>query len=330
MSFDLVIGGILFLFVALGAWKGVVRSLHALASLIVAYALGIVGATRYGALAASTLGISPALGPAVAGTGGFLLAFLAMSIVGFFVRRWDDERRYDGSRSGADRFGGALFGGLRGVVIAGLVGYLGVLLDVARDLAPEGGVLASVPRAEGSLSAAATERAVETLVEAALGDDPAARIVARIAARPGERVRSIQALLDDPRILAVQDDSFFWTLVANGATERAINQRSLYRVSHDPELRRQLADLGLVSEQAAEDSEHFRDELRVVLGEIGPRIKGLRDDPEIQELARDPEIVEMLQAGDTLGLLTHPRIRALAEKLSSPVEAPAGDDLANR
>ena len=94
------------------------------------------------------------------------------------------------------------------------------------------------------------------------------------------------------------------------------NRSSFYRIAHDPGLRAHLADLGLVSAAAAGDSKRFRDEVREVLDEVGPRIKGLRNDPELQRLARDPEIHGLLESGDTLGLLTHPDIQALASRLS--------------
>jgi uncharacterized membrane protein required for colicin V production len=330
MLFDLVIGGLLLLFVMLGAWRGAVPSILGLVSLVVAYAAAIVGATRFGALAASKLGVAPMFGPLAGGTAGFLAGFVLMGFVGFFVRRWDTERR-GGERGVVDRTVGALFGGLRGLVIAGLIGYLGMLLDAARDVLPQTEALAAVPSVEGSLVAAATESVIETLVETAVGDHPAGRVVARIAARPGERVKGIQRLLDDRRIRAVQDDEFFWTLVGSGASERALNRLSFYQVSHDPELRGQLADLGLVSDEAAADAGVFRDALRPVLDELGPRIKRLKNDPEIRALARDPEIVELLQSGNTLGLLMHPRILGLARKLSADAgDTAESDDLASR
>jgi len=316
MLFDLVIGGLLALFVVIGAWRGAVPSILALVSLVVAYASAIVGASRYGELAASTFAVPGVFGPLIGGTAGFLFGFVAMGFVSFFVRRWDVERRGE-ERGVVDRSVGALFGGLRGLVIAGLIGYLGMLLDAARDVLPQADALAAVPRSEGSLTAAATEAAIESLVETAVGDDTAGRVMARIASRPGERVKAIQRLLDDRRIQAVQEDEFFWTLVSNGASERALNRLSFYSVSHDAELRARFADLGFVSDAAAEDSNRFRDELRGVLDEVGPRIKGLQNDAEIHRLARDPEIVALLESGNTVGLLLNPKILALAERLSS-------------
>ena len=45
----------------------------------------------------------------------------------------------------------------------------------------------------------------------------------------------------------------------------------------------------------------------------------------MRALARDPEIVAMLEAGNTVGLLMHPRILGLAERLTAATaDAPRG------
>ena len=85
----------------------------------------------------------------------------------------------------------------------------------------------------------------------------------------------------------------------------------------DDELRGRLADLGVVSEGAARDPARFRDDLIAVLREVGPRVRGLRDDPAVQELVQDPEVVAMVHAGDTMGLLAHPGFRSLVERVAA-------------
>lgn len=321
MLFDLALVALLAVFVAIGAWRGAIASFTSLAGLAIGYVAGFQAALRGGEAAARTLGVAPALGPLVAGTAGFVAALVLVGVAGFFAKRWDAERRGGLPRSGLDRVGGAVFGGLRGAVLAALLAWLGMFAAAAREVAPDG-PLAALPSAEGSLAAGLTEVAVEQVVEGALGDDPASRVIARVAARPGERLRAVQTLLDDPRVRAVQEDAFFWTLVENGASERALNRMSFYRIAHDPEMRATFADLGFVSAAAAGDSNAFRDELRVVLDVVGARIKGIKQDPEIQALARDPEILAMLESGNTFGLVAHPRIQALASRLAA--DAPGG------
>jgi len=319
MLFDLGLLALLAIFVAVGAWRGTVASLMGLASLVVGYVAGFQSAMHGGDAAAAAFGVSVTIGPVIAGSLGFVAGLVAMAIVGIAARRWDAERRGDLPRGALDRLGGAFFGGLRGSVLAALLAWLGMFASAAREIAPEG-PLAAVPSAEGSLLAGLTEVAVEQVVEATLGDDPASRVIARVAARPGDRLRAVQSLIDDPRVRAVQEDAFFWTLVENGASERALNRMSFYRVAHDPELRATFADLGFVSAEAANDSNAFRDELRGVLDVVGVRIRGIKQDPEIQALARDPEILAMLESGNTFGLVAHPRIQALAARLAADAE----------
>ena len=212
-------------------------------------------------------------------------------------------------------------------MIAALVAWVGLMASAAKDLAPEGDTsLAAVPSAEGSLLAGVTESAIEGAVETALGDDPASRVVARMAARPGQRLVALQGLLDHPDVQAVQDDAFLLDAGRERRrADRALNRMSFYRVAHDPELRATFADLGFVSEEASGDSNVFRAELRGVLDQVGSRIKGIKNDPEMQALARDPEIIGMLQSGDTIGLLRNERIRGLAARLAETGETGEGE-----
>jgi len=60
--------------------------------------------------------------------------------------------------------------------------------------------------------------------------------------------------------------------------------------------------------------------VRVVFQEIAPRLRGLRNDPAVKELLADPAAVAMIQNGDTLGLLAHPKFRELVSRLSAPAQ----------
>ena len=80
-----------------------------------------------------------------------------------------------------------------------------------------------------------------------------------------------------------------------------------------------LARLGLVSRRGgARCRRRSGSRWRQVLEEIGPRLRGLRSDPAVQELLADPAVVAMLENGDTLGLLAHPKFRELVSRISSP------------
>lgn len=140
--------------------------------------------------------------------------------------------------------------------------------------------------------------------------------MAQLASNPGESLAGLREVLADDRIAELQQDKLFWTLIENGASERALNRLSFYQVSHDDAMRRRFAQLGIVSAAAGESVETFRDEAREVFDLVGPRQKGLREDPELRQLAANPEIMSLLESGDTLALLSRPEIQRLVDRLS--------------
>lgn len=312
MWFDAVALAVLAVFALLGALRGALATGVGLASLAFAYTLALVAGARLGPGASERLGLPALAGPAVAGTLAFGLAFAAATLVGAWLVRRERERRGDLPRTGADRVGGAAFGTLRGVLVVFVLGWLVLWVDAARDM----GSPMPLPPAQDSLAARVTAEAVETGLEAALADaGPTGRLAARLAARPGTTLQGIQGLVEGERLRAVQEDRLFWSYVEAGAVDNALNQGSFVHLTRDPAFRRELADLGLVSEAAADDARIFRDEAREVLTAVGPRLVGLRDDEELQRMAEDPEIVALLESGDTLGLVTHPRFQALVARV---------------
>ncbi len=322
MSIDLVLLLILTIFVVMGIFRGGIAAGGGLFSLIFAYAGGVWAASHGAGALARQLGVPSFFAAPLAGTMGFLGAFVIAAILAGFARRWDRARREEETgRSGLDRFFGAVFGGLRGALVVLLLSYLSIWLDAARDL----GVIEQagfVPEVENSRIARITEGVVEKVVEAGLGDaeggaSSEARLIARLASTPGTALRGLKDLLEDERIGELQRDGLFWVLIENGASERALNRATFYRISHDRELRERLADVGLISAAAVEDTEAFRDEAMAVLEEVGPRLKGLREDPELQRLAQNPEIMNLVESGDTLALLRRPEFQRLVERLSS-------------
>jgi len=313
MLLDLLALAVLSLFAVVGAVRGGLASGMSLASLVGGYLAGLVCAHFFGAQAGAASGL-PILGPAIAGSIGFALVFLGVGIFGWLLRRWEAENRGDLPRGAFDRLVGAFFGLARGGLVVLLLGFLGIWLQAARELSPETAV---GPDVSGSATAAFAGVLIEGAVDNAMGDaGPGARFAARIAARPGETLKSMQNLLEHRHIQALQDDPLFWTLIENGASERALNQGSFYRIAHDERMRADLAKLGLISEQAAADPASFRAETEIMLDELGPRIRGLRNDPEIHRLARDPEVLSLLENGNTLALIRHPGIQSLARKWS--------------
>lgn len=308
MWLDAVVLLVLGIFTGMGALRGGLASFLGLFSLGAAYGAAIWAAQRFGEQAASATGAPVWLGMPIAGTLAFLATFVVMGFLSFGLRRLDRAGR-EGERSPRDRFMGAAFGAVRGGLVVLLLSYLALWVDALRTT----GTMEGLPSIEGSAAASVTESVVEAGVEAALGDGhgQAGRVMARVASRPGTAIADLQAVMEHPAIDALRSDALFWTYVEHGSVHAAMNRSSFLQLSQDETLRRQLGELGLVDEAAAADSRAFREAAAEVLLEVGPRIRGLREDPALQELMRDPEVVAAVQSGDHLALMTHPGFQAV-------------------
>ncbi len=317
MVLDLIALWILGFFVLMGALRGGVASAMGLLTLVSSYAGAVWAARNLGGVVADKLGVSPLLAPALAGIAGFLSTAIVVGALAAFVRRWAKSLRGD-SRTGVfNRWMGGFFGAVRGGLVVLLISWLVIWLDAARETGSFAG-LDAVPDIKISTAAKVTQKVVEKTVSAALDEDSTtADVVARLASRPGKAVKSLQTILADRRIEALQRDRLFWTLIENGAYTRAMNRGSFQAIARDDDLRARFADVGVVPAEAADDPNVFRERFAEVLAEVGPRVKGLVNDPELQRLAQDPEVMSMLESGDTLGLFRHEGIQKLVAKASA-------------
>jgi len=324
MALDLVFGLILVSMFALGAWRGAVVSGAGLFGLIGGYVGGILAATHGADWVSGTLVVSPLVAPAIAGTIGFVVVWIIVSALAEIAVAWDKERIEVVGRGILDRGLGGFFGLARGALIVVLLAILASWVDAARDLGTISG-FAAMPDAEESTLTRATGNLVEAAVSTALADaGPAGEMAARLTAHPGKSLESVQLILEDERLTEMFQDRLFWSLISNDSIDYAMNRGAVRSIVHDPEMRGRFADVGLVSEEARDDPDVFRAAFAEVLAEVGPRIESLRDDPEVQALASDPEIMSMVEAGNTLGLMNHPKIRRIVSRFSAS-DADASD-----
>ena len=312
MWLDILAGGLLLVFTAVGAWRGALASGLALANLVLSYAAAVFGGPQLAPVLGEALGVGDVIGLAAASTLCFAATFLVTAGIGAVLR--SRALPPEGAR---DRFLGGLFGALRGGGLVLLIAYLAIWLEAARVH----GAADFMPELGSSTAADVTSNVVESAVEASLGpDDSAGRMVARIAARPAAAIGGLTEIAESEPFAALRGDRLFWTYVESGNADAALARASYLRLQRNPELRAELAGLGLVPEAAAEDTEVFREAVKDVLLQVGPRLRAVRTDPGLQELLDDPEVVAMLQNGDTLGLMRHPGFRALVDRaISRPV-----------
>jgi membrane protein required for colicin V production len=309
---------LLAIFVLIGCLRGALASFVALAALGAGYAAAILLAPALGPMLPRSEGTPELFAVALAGCVLFLVTYVAVSVAGALARRAQRERSGD-VLSVRDRFLGGVFGGVRGAFVVLLVSLLVLWLDALR----ESGGPAFVPEASGSAAARATSAVVEATVGAALSDSgPAGPFVARLVARPSLAVGELQQVLENPHFEALGEDAMFWTYVEAGSFDAALGRSSFRALAQDEALRGELAALGLVDEQAAADEAAFASAAEDVLREVGPRLRGLREDPEFQALVEDPQVVAMLREGDHLALLSHPGFRELVSRVASSPATP--------
>ncbi len=313
MWLDVVALGLLALFAFLGARRGGLAAGLGLLSLGVAYAAAVFFGSRFADTAAATFGVSPILGMPLAGSIAFLIAFVAMAIVSKLVRKLEAKAP---TRSLRDRFFGGLFGVLRGSLIVLLLSYLAIWVEAMRVT----GTAPSVPELGSSRAASVTETVVEAGVTAAMGGGPSGRLMAHLAASPGESLVEMQKLMESPVIAELRRDRLFWSYVEYGSVDAAMNRRGALMLSYDRETRQTLHQLGLIDETAVEDPRHFRLQMRDVLKELGPRIARIKNDPEMRQLMRDPEVRHAVQTGDHLALMTHPGFQQVVARVMEDIQ----------
>jgi hypothetical protein len=302
MAIDLVVVLALFAFAWLGAHRGGAESGIRFAGLAVAYGGAFLSGKLAGGALAQALGLAPWIGLAGAGLLGFLAAQALVELAARKARAASDEP------SDVSRVAGAAFGIARGGLLLLPLLWLASFTESMRQLNPD----AALPDLSGARAAAVGQAVAGAAVERiAENSDGAARITARFVAQPGESVAALSAIASDTRMRVLQSDVGFWRDLESGDVDAALARPTFAELARDAELRARLAELGLVGEASALDAEAFHAEMAAVMAEVGPRLERIKADPAFQELLADEALRARIQAGDTLALLTDPRIQQL-------------------
>jgi uncharacterized membrane protein required for colicin V production len=309
--FDLLALAILAVFVLLGALRGTLAGFLRVATVGLAYVSAFLAATHFARAVAVLTGFSHLGAAALLGSGVFFFVYLVGAIASALLIRAERDRRADAPRGAYDRFGGACFGALQAGLAILLLAVLGSVLDAAYRAGLPQGVDQS-----GSYLIASTRKVVATGVGAALGDGPGARLAVQMVADPAKALLSAREVLQSEHFLALQRDTMFWDMACSGELQidAALNRRSFLELMYDDGTRAQLADLGVVPEEARGDPQVFRASLRTSLAQVGPRIRAIRSDPALAELAQDPGVQQALQNGDGMSLLAYPEFRKLINR----------------
>ena len=147
--------------------------------------------------------------------------------------------------------------------------------------------------------------------------DRGTRITAKLISKPGAGIAALSAVASDARVRVLQADQGFWSDLEQGDIAGALARPTFAELTRDAELRARLADLGLVAESSVVvDAQQFHEEMAAVIAEVGPRLRRIKADPAFQELLADEALRERIRAGETMALLTDPRIRQLVANSS--------------
>jgi uncharacterized membrane protein required for colicin V production len=297
--------------IAAGAWSGALATGLRIATLVIAYGVAVMLGPALAPRLGARVGVAGPVAIALAGSVLFISTYLVLGIAARFARRLG--RLENVGRSPRDRILGATFGAARGALLAMMIVYLAMWLDALRATGT-----AVVPEIGDSVAAEVTSEVVESAIESAIDtSEPTARFTTRLAAHPAASAADLQRVIENENFTALRSDAAFWADVEAGLVDTAVWRGSFQRLARDASVRQMLANLGFVPEAAVHDEEVFRQSIAQVLGVIGPRLRGLRDDPAVQELLADPAVVAMAQNGDAIGLLANPRIRLLVSRLSA-------------
>jgi uncharacterized membrane protein required for colicin V production len=327
MWLDLVALGVFAYLTLSGARRGALVSFLRAFSLLGAYGAAFLLGPRLGQWVGVMVDMPTLVGTGIAGAFVFVVCVVIFSSVGAFIRRAQKHRDLEQDRHPGDRVAGACFGALQGAFLALLLGVLASWVEVGR----KAGALADLPDPGGHTVSAAAQTAIETAADTVLDEDNlGGRAAARLAARPDRALEDAHKLVESPVVRQLQQDPLFWTYLEDGAIDQALHTRSFIAFSEDRAVRESIAGYGLMSAADAGDPARFRQQMRPVLKQLGPRVRTLRRDPALRELAEDPATRDALLQGNTLALLGDPRFRALLGRVmegdASVPAAPARPD----
>jgi uncharacterized membrane protein required for colicin V production len=309
MALDLIVLAFLGTLAFLGARRGGVESGLRLMGLPIAYACAVLAGQLGGPALAERLGTAAWMGSVGAGAIGFMAVQALVEVLARTARRRADAD----SLSDVSRLFGALFGIARAALLLLPLLWLASFAEGAR----RSGVRPDLPDLSGARASQISQAVVAAgTAQLAANGDRSDRMTARVLADPGESVAALNEIVSDPRMRVLQSDQGFWLDVEGGNVESALARPTFIDLARDAEVRGRLAKLGLIAPNSAVDAQQFRDEMASVMAEVGPRLRAIRNDPALEELMSDPAMRERIQSGDTLALLTDPRIQALVARTS--------------
>jgi hypothetical protein len=290
-------------------WGALLTGLQIVA-LVFGYGGALLVGPPVGRVLAAALGTGEILTIVAASSGVFVIVMIAMRLAVRGIRRTRKREREKVPQTTADQVAGAGLGAVQGAALGLMLGVLGIWMETGRERAE-----VSLPDLGGAALGAVTRHVIEGASELVLDpEDGGAKLAVRLAVRPTATLEDLTRIMDNGNVRRVAGDSLFWSYVKHGAVDQALHSASFMALARDDTLWSDLAAIGAVRPEQADDPAERRRVARTVITEAGPRLRAVLDDPALAELSRDEALLGAARDGDLLTVIRDARVRALVDR----------------
>lgn len=298
------------------AWRGYRQGPWLAASRLVSLIAAYAAAFRYSQPLSEFLASQSSLEalPLEGMAGGIIVGVLLFLTVSFLVAASFSlldkllSRGHAGLRSSwPGALVGAGVGSLFGLIAVLLIGYLQDLGASREGIARKPGNLETTARSAAAML-------VENVASVFAGEQSTARTGVALVRNPVGVVSSLQQLSGSPEARQLFSSPAGQAALASGDLRAISRQPAFKELAASPAMETLMASAGIA--EGAGREQVLAEELAKVWGGV----QSLKEDPQVQELLRDPGLREKLASGDSLSLLSDPRLARLLERFQG------GDD----
>jgi len=256
----------------------------------------------------SAFGLSPLLAPLAAGLAVFWGVTLVAGVAAWLVGRHRRRRVEAGEIPDrlAGKIGGAALGLVRGTILAMLVAWIAHAVSGLSPEPPE-------PATSSKIATAAVRGLTRTALGAGDETAPLAGIAADTVADPAGVARAVREITARPAARRLMRSREFARAVSAGDGKTAAFHPLLDEFLYDPEVQGIARERGWITDDF--DTEDLKRALALRLMTLAPKLKAMREDPEVQQAMQDPEVRRMVESRNVPGLMNHPKVAPIIEKV---------------
>lgn len=293
-----------------GLWRGYKQgAINVFASLLAVLA-GYVGCFLWGwPLAQKLTGV---VAPVWQWPLATLIIFIAAAVVCKLLA-WPLARQYREATS-VRLLGAALNGGISVVMLLVAIWSLGLLAGTTQSPRLTS-ALAHIGYSAGHPLVVASHglvsRGIYWGVKMVGADDEQAFTAAKLSHAPAQSITQLQQVAQSPATRELINSASFNDLVAQG-NSRALRQNAEFQAfARQPGMQEIVALLPKNPGQAPDAA------LANALLTVGQKVTEVRHSPEVQAALADPEVQALMQKGDNVALMRHPRMQPMLKAVMS-------------